>query len=54
MYYEKIGHFSVSKVNQQTVKGGEETTSVPPAVADEEDIDRSSGRPKTNGKVKKW
>ena len=33
----------------KAIKGGEEATSVPPTVTDEEDIDRGGGRPKTNG-----
>ena len=49
---KKLDTFQSQKLinkHLKTIKGGEEATSVPPTVTDEEDIDRGGGRPKTNG-----
>ncbi|MVO09782.1 hypothetical protein GOQ30_11490 [Flavobacterium sp. TP390] len=49
---KKVMTFEVKKLTNKhlkTIKGGEDATTVPPAVTDEEDIDRGGGRPKTNG-----
>jgi len=49
---KKMDIFKSQKLTSKhlkSIKGGEEATTVPPAVTEEEDIDRGGGRPKTNG-----